>query len=131
MASKPNSPATEAAPASHMSFDGTLTRAAEMRQVLCDKPGPHQGQLRAAVCLHLLTSTKRAVHTQYFFNDALAAQAYAKALKKGALLTVHIPIEALHLSGVADFVEVHAPALPAQVTPLVAQRAVQEPELNF
>jgi len=102
--------------ADYMSFEGTLTRHAEMRQVPCDK----LGTMRPAVCLHLLTSTKRPVHAQYFFADALAAQAYAKGLKKGAVVTVHIATAALHMSGVADFVEVQTPPVNAQ-----------EPELQF
>ena len=114
----------------YLSFEGTLTRNAEMRQVVCDK----LGHLRPAVCLHLATTTgKRPVHAQHFFADAITAQAFAKGLRKGAVVTVHIAIPELHLSGVADFVEVQTPAPDAPVKPVAppAPANAQEPELQF
>jgi uncharacterized protein (UPF0254 family) len=115
----------------YLSFEGTLTRNAEMRQVMCDK----RGQLRAAVCLHMSTTVgKRPVHAQHFFPDAIAAQAYAKGLRKGAVVVVHIAIPELHLSGVADFVEVQTPAPELAIKSAAALSAsvnAQEPELLF
>lgn len=109
-------------PAQYLEFEGALTRNAEMRQLICDK----QGHLRPCVCLHLLTTVgHRPLHVKKYFADALAAEAYAKTLRKGAIVTVHLPLCELHLSGTADFVELQTPAPEAKPV------QVQEPELQF
>jgi hypothetical protein len=119
-------------PVQYLSFEGTLTRNAEMRQVVCDK----LGHLRPAVLLYMSTTVgKRPLIARHFFTDALAAEAYAKSLRKGAVVTAHIPLTELHLSGTADFVEVQAPAPDPPPKAKAADQPnpvnAQEPELQF
>lgn len=115
-------------PVEFLEFDGTLTQAAEMRQVICDT----QGHLRPAVCMDLRTNQGNGhIRARQFFNDPLQAQAHAKTLKKGMHITVRMPVVSITLSGNAEQSTVHAPAPGTESPPTPTSQSAAEPELQF
>ena len=114
------------APAVHHSYQGKLTENAHVRQAPCDK----LGHMRPVVCLRVQVQPHlKPINVTRFCADTFAADAYAKTLRKGAIVTVHINVTELQLSGTADFVELQSPA-PEATRPDKPANA-QEPELQF
>ena len=112
----------------HISYTGTLTENAHCRQVMCDK----RGHMRPAVCMLVrIQANLKPMRVKQFCADSLAAEAYAKTMRKGTEITVHVPLTELQISGTADFVEVQTPAPDAVATPKVAPVNSQEPEFQF
>lgn len=110
----------------HLSFTGTLSRHAEKRVLPCDTTGHN----RHAVCMELLVDTpgmgRRPTHATQYFDDAQAAETRVKAMRKGAVVTVHLSLCSLRLAGIADFVELQAPA-PEPAKPATA---ANQPPIN-
>ena len=120
---------TAATPAlSHLSFTGTLMQNAHVRQVMCDK----RGHMRPAVCMLVKVHADRPpMHVKQFCKDGSAADVCAKTLRKGAVIELHAPINEIHMSANADFIEVQTPAPEPAAKPVSVDTNPQEPELNF
>lgn len=113
----------------HISYTGTLTENAHMRQVMCDK----RGHMRPAVCMLVrVRDSLKPLHIKQFCADGTAAEALAKTYRKGTVIEVHVPLSELQISGFADFIEVQTPAPDKPVAaPKAAVPNPKEPEFTF
>lgn len=110
----------------HHTYNGTLTEHAHVRQTPCDK----LGHMRPAVCLRVQVQPHlKPVNVMHFCANTFAADALAKTLRKGAIVTVHIAVTELQLSGTADFLQMQAPAPAQHKPPITTPVNANEPEL--
>ena len=98
----------------HISYIGKLLEHAQVRNSICGK----RGNMQPTVCLTLQDIDQaNPIYIKRFCADHKAAEALAKTLRKGAVVTCYALPADVHISATVDCIEVQAPAQAAQAAP--------------